>query len=232
MAFNQAGPSSQAFQSPYFSQYRADTRPIPAQFDIIDWYPQFQSCHKYFLDVAQHNSAVQALAAFMNIQLPYQKQPYPVASSAAVASPRGPEVGGPHLRQPNVFSAQLNTAHAQAISLIPYIRRLIATGHDTPGVLHGFFGDEWVGGIRSLHEIERRNYLFAAKSASWLKVKQAYDMSQDETVPFLSPLKDATEKEIQQADNTWSEWLAMQDWMIGPRAPDAMNRRVKREPRE
>jgi hypothetical protein len=123
--------------------------------------------------------------------------------------------------------------HAEAVSLIPYIRRLVATGNDTVGILHGFFGDDWVRGVGALHEIERRNYLFAAKSTSWMKVKQAYDMSVDETIPFLSPLKDATEKEIQNAENTWSEWLAMQDWMIGPRAPDGMNRpRVKREPRE
>ena len=85
-----------------------------------------------------------------------------------------------------------------------------------------------------MHEIERRNYLFAAKSASWMEVKQAYDGAQDETVPFLSSLKDPSEKEIQNAEATWSEWLAMQDWMIGPRAPDAMkgSPRVKREPRE
>lgn len=124
----------------------------------------------------------------------------------------------------------------QACSLIPYIRRLVATGHDSPGVLHGFFGDDWVGGVGSLHEIERRNYLFAAKSTSWMKVKQAYDMSPQETVPFLRPLSNVTEKEIQGAESTWSEWLAMQDWMLGPRAPETMNQnhspRVKREPQE
>lgn len=137
------------------------------------------------------------------------------------------------MRQPNIFSPQANAAHAQATSLIPYIRRLIATGHDTPAILHGFFGDDWQGGIGSLHEVERRNYLFAAKSASWMEVKQAYDMSHNESVPFLSALKDPTEKEIQSAEATWSEWLAMQDWMIGPRAPDGIRSpRVKREPRE
>jgi hypothetical protein len=138
-----------------------------------------------------------------------------------------------HLR-PSPFSNNNNAAQAQAVSLIPYIRRLIATGHDTPGVLHGFFGDDWAKGIGALHEIERRNYLFAAKSTSWLKVKQAYDMSPEETCPFLSPLKDATEIEIQAAESTWSEWLAMQDWMLGPRSPDTMkgSPRVKREPEE
>lgn len=202
----------------------------PTQIDIIEWYPFFQSCHRYFLDVAQHSDIVLALAAFMNIKLPFQRE-LPVLSSATSPPPRS-EHGGPPLRQPNVFSSQHNAMHAQAVSLIPYIRRLVATGHDTPGILHGFFGDDWKHGIGSLHEIERRNYLFAAKSASWMEVKQSYDISRDETIPFLSPLKDASEKEIQQAESTWSEWLAMQDWMIGPRAPDAMNRRVKREPRE
>jgi hypothetical protein len=36
------------------------------------------------------------------------------------------------------------------------------------------------------------------------------------------------EKEIVGAETTWSEWLAMQDWMLGPRAPGE-GVRVKRE---
>lgn len=216
-----------------FSQHRSDARPQPAgQIDILEWYQFFQSCHKYFLDVAQHSEPVKALAAFMNIRLPHQRAQCPGGTASGANAPHG-DLAGPHLRQPNIYSAEHNAMHAEAVSLIPYIRRLVATGNDTVGILHGFFGDDWVRGVGALHEIERRNYLFAAKSTSWMKVKQAYDMSVDETIPFLSPLKDATEKEIQNAENTWSEWLAMQDWMIGPRAPDAMNRpRVKREPRE
>jgi len=66
--------------------------------------------------------------------------------------------------------------------------------------------------VKPLQEHERRNYLFAAKSASWLEVKQAYDMGVDETVPFLKPLRQATEEEIRAAEEGWSEWLAMQDW--------------------
>ena len=64
-----------------------------------------------------------------------------------------------------------------------------------------------------------------------MNVKQAYDMSPEETVPFLRPLENVSEKEIQAAESTWSEWLAMQDWMLGPRAPETMERdsRVKRE---
>lgn len=235
MAFNsQASSSSQAFQSPPFGQYGSPSRFGPQQnspqFEILDWYPQFQSCLKYFLDHAQHSGLVQALAAFINIQLPFQKQPFPVMSSNA-PSPRsaaGPDIT--HLRQSNPFAQNPPSQQAQSISLLPYIRRLVVTGHDTPGILHGFFGDDWATGIGQLHEIERRNYMFAAKSTNWLKVKQAYDMGPEETVPYLSPLKDASEKEIQMAESTWSEWLAMQDWMLGPRSPEMRNSpRVKRE---
>ncbi|KAL2160639.1 hypothetical protein VTH06DRAFT_1327, partial [Thermothelomyces fergusii] len=92
---------------------------------------------------------------------------------------------------------------------------------------------------------ERRNYLFAAKSGSWLEVKRAYDVAhgpasptaaaaaaaaasaavppaapvsspawpaEDESVPFLRPLRNVTEAEIVAAEAGWSEWLAMQDW--------------------
>lgn len=66
-----------------------------------------------------------------------------------------------------------------------------------------------------------------------MKVKQAYDMSPEETVPFLRPLENVSEKEIQAAESTWSEWLAMQDWMLGPRSPELQGQgrdvRVKRE---
>ena len=79
-------------------------------------------------------------------------------------------------------------------------------------MLHGFFGDDWQLGITPMHEQERRNFLFAAKSSSWLEVKGAYDMGVDETVPFLKPLRNVTEQEIVAAEGGWSEWLAMQDW--------------------
>ncbi len=41
-------------------------------------------------------------------------------------------------------------------------------------MLHGFFGDGWRADIRPLHEVERRNNLFAAKSETWLNVKNTY----------------------------------------------------------
>jgi len=238
MSFDRAGPSSsQSYrQHESFPGYGGPSSPLEQNqrvhsFDIIDWYPHFQSCHRYFLDHAQHNPACQAMAAFINIRLPCQRTPYPIASSSSASSPRGP---GNNL-QPNPFSPNHgNSSQPNAISLTPYLRRLIATGQDTEAVLHGFFGDDWRKGVGELHEIERRNYLFAAKSTSWMKVKQAYDMSPEETCPFLSPLRNATEIEILAAESTWSEWLAMQDWMLGPRSPEAMKRSppIKREPQE
>ncbi|KAH9438539.1 hypothetical protein MCOR02_002156 [Pyricularia oryzae] len=41
-------------------------------------------------------------------------------------------------------------------------------------------------------------------------------------IPYIKPLQNATEAEIKSADNSWSEWLLMQDWMVGPRAPTDM----------
>ncbi|KAI0135770.1 hypothetical protein F4814DRAFT_402483 [Daldinia grandis] len=183
-----------------------------SQFDILEWYPQFQSCVRYFLDHAQHSGPVQAVAAFVNIQLPFQKQKHPVMSSQLPGSPAGVSSPSPILPIPN--------RTPMSISLTPYIRRLVATGLDLPGVLHGFFGDDWIAGIGHLHEVERRNFLFAAKSAGWLKVKSQYDMPDEQTIPFLRPLQNVTEKEIVSAEANWSEWLAMQDWMVGPRSPD------------
>ncbi|KAL2223434.1 hypothetical protein M432DRAFT_55337 [Thermoascus aurantiacus ATCC 26904] len=108
------------------SQGRDDTG-----FDIFEWYPRYQSCQRYFLDHAQHSVPVQALSAFLNIRLPFERQPNPVFISS---------------------SAQSSSAFRQAsplppsVSLIPYIRRLVATGMDSSGVLHGFFGDDWARG--------------------------------------------------------------------------------------
>ncbi|CAL3971981.1 hypothetical protein PZA11_005209 [Diplocarpon coronariae] len=236
MAFqSQGGPS---FQTAHPLPCEPSPRPNAPALEIFEWYPHYKSCTKYFLDYAQHSPPVQALGAFLNIQLPCQKRPFPVMSASQPSSPRaaGPEM--PPLRPQHAHAHALALAPgaalpAGAVSLVPYIRRLVVTGHDSPGVLHGFFGDDWQRGIGQLHEIERRNYMFAAKAASWLTVKQAYDMSPEETVPYLSPLLDTSEKEIQMAESTWSEWLAMQDWMLGPRSPGPdRSPRVKREARE
>jgi hypothetical protein len=45
-------------------------------------------------------------------------------------------------------------------------------------------------------------------------VKLAYDIGTQETAPYLAPLRDVTEKEIKNAEDGWSDWLAMQDWMV------------------
>ena len=181
--------------------------PLPdgPPFDLLDWYPKYQSCQAYFLGYAQHTTAAQTLAAFLNIKLPFQRTPSP-----------GPPLSGggaSSFRSPSMHQ------HAQATSLTPYVRRLVATGQDSAGVLHGLFGDDWQSGIGPLHEVERRNFLFSAKSDNWNAVKASYDMSPDETVPFLAPLTTATEAEIAAAERSWSAWMAMQDWMMGPRAP-------------
>lgn len=182
-------------------------------FDIFDWYPRYQSCQRYFLDHAQHSVPVQAFSAFLNIRLPFQRHPDPVVNSNPVSSASSTSFdGAPH---------PLPTG-PPFVSLTPYIRRLVATGMDFPGVLQGFFGNDWPGGIGRLHELERRNYLFAAKSGGWAMVKRDYDMSPLETIPFLMPLQGPSDAEIEASERSWSEWLAMEDWMVGPRAPDIL----------
>lgn len=207
---SQAGPSSHNEAFPNFDHQGTNShRQQGPQFDIFEWYPEYQSCHKYFLDHAQHTLPVQALAAFVNITLPYQRQPHPVISS----NTNSPSLPLPNQRpQSNapLFPQHTHQANAaQSISLIPYIRRLIATGHDFPGILHGLFGDNWEKGIGPLQEIERRNYLFAAKSGGWASVKAAYDMPPNEFVPFLQPLRNPSESEVQAAEESWSDWLKM-----------------------
>ncbi|CAF3447453.1 hypothetical protein SNK03_008835 [Fusarium graminearum] len=206
------------FQSPFQQE----------QFDIFEWHPKFLSCLRYFIDHAQYSPAVQTVAACVNIHLPFQKgNPLPVTPTR-----NGPSPSSSSSRASGSSHLHLSAPVASSITLIPYIRRLIVTGFDTPAVLHGFFGDDWIQGIGRIHESERRNYLFAAKSDTWLRVKTQYDMEDGQTVPFLRPLQNVTEDEIQAAESNWSEWLAMQDWMLGPRAPDDPNEhfvRIKKE---
>jgi len=178
---------------------------------------------------------VQNVAAFINILLPFQHPRRPILGQGAGAPPSPPipapaggsrygappPGGGPPLRP---------VPEAQLVSLVPYIRRLVVTGFDNGPVLHGFFGDDWAAGVGIVLEQERRNYLFAMKSDSWLRVKETYDMPDGQFVPFLKPLQNVTEKEIQAAEAHWSEALAMQDWMLGPRAPPGVTGRgIKRE---
>lgn len=255
MAFNsqpgsssQAGPSRQQYGQQYASYAAYDTSagfglPQPQHnqlprgrppIDPLEWYPYFVKCQRYFLDHSQYSEPVQAVAAFINIQLPYQKKPHPILSSAAFS----PQPAGPvdmHPRPSPSYSNMSNGGgHPQAVSLTPYIRRLVATGQDSQGMLHGWFGEDFLKGIGDIHECERRNFMFTAKSAPWNMTKQAYDISPEETCPFLRPLNNATEEELQAADSEWSEWIAMGDWMLGPRRPETLRRspRIKGEPQD
>lgn len=180
-------------------------------FDILRWFPKYQSCQQYFLDRAQFLPEVQAFAAFINILLPYQREPNPVYSFSRRRESNASSERG--------LSASRSPAPA-TVSLIPYIRRLVVCGMDIPPILKGFFGHDWAAGIGPQRESERRNYLFAAKSGGWAAVKREYDMPPLETVPFMQPLKEPTDGEIHAAEEKWSEWLAMEDWMVGSRAPD------------
>ncbi|KAJ1710812.1 hypothetical protein NYO67_7021 [Aspergillus flavus] len=179
--------------------------PVDAEFsqvDLNEWYPRYWACMQHFLNQGQHSPQVQSLAAFVNIRLPYQRSTVPVIGFPA-----------PH----NMDSGVEGTYNAP--SLRPFIRRLIVTGYDTPSVLQAFFGDDWQAGVGCVCKQERINYLFTAKSGGWTSTKAAYDMLPDEQTPFLRPLRDATEEELRIAESRWSEWLAMEDWMVGSRSP-------------
>ncbi|KAF1982403.1 hypothetical protein K402DRAFT_340370 [Aulographum hederae CBS 113979] len=216
------GPQGEPNPLTEASQFNSFTD-SPSNFDVFEWHPAYTSCQRYFLDHAQHDAAVQAVAALINICLPFQWTTNPV-TSASGNTPHGTGPGGyslPWPRQGPVGSSR--GPPINFVSLVPYLRRLVITGFDKEGVLHGFFGDDWRKGIGPVQECERRNYLFAAKSVGWAKVKSQYDMSPHETVPFMKPLQDVQLAEIEGAEKTWSQWLAMEDWMVGPRAPEEMD---------
>ncbi|KAF2399113.1 hypothetical protein EJ06DRAFT_538518 [Trichodelitschia bisporula] len=223
-------------------QSLASSPPDSPNFDIFEWHPAYVSCQTYFLNHAQHEPVVQSLAALINICLPYQWPANPIFNAQAGAQaptstyspashagmgttgtgysspyqPRGPTQP---LGSSTNSSRNPGSGRSPFVSLVPYIRRLVVTGFDGDGILHGFFGDDWRKGVGPLQECERRNYLFAAKSVGWAKVKYQYDMSPNESVPFLKPLQNVQLAEIENAEKTWSQWLMMEDWMVGPRAP-------------
>jgi hypothetical protein len=223
MAFSSSSSENnfgdQRFRRPNFSGLNspmetstAPIRPDGPQFDILAWYPKHVSCQRYFLDHAQHEPLVQAFAAFINILLPFQRQPHPIYASSSAK--HGIAKAERDMRSPPPTKSRTET-----VSLVPYLRRLVVTGMDVPQVLHGFFGDDWASGVGPQREQERRNYLFAAKSGGWASVKRDYDMLPLETVPFMRPLQDPSDGELEAAESSWSEWLALEDWMVGSRAP-------------
>lgn len=204
---------------------------VGPEFDNLEWYPAYQSCQRYFLDHAQYEPATQALCALINIRLPFQWSNSPVTSSQA------PQPGsiGPGSSSSN-FNAYTpmgsNSSRSRAgpsqgdpsfVSLVPYIRRLVITAFDKVPILHGFFGNDYAQGIVPLVDCERRNYLFAAKHGGWRSCKKQYDHGNgcggDESVPFMKPLDGVKMEELAAAEKAWFEWLAMEDWMVGPRAP-------------
>ncbi|KXG45884.1 uncharacterized protein PGRI_047400 [Penicillium griseofulvum] len=162
--------------------------------DPTGWFPHYKNCVQHFVDYSQHTPQVQSIAAFINIRLPCQQ----LSGCSAPVSPSTP---------------------SSFISLRPYIRRLIVTAQDSPSVMQGFFGGDWEAGVGCIYKQERVNYLFTAKSSGWASTKAAYDISPEEETPFLRPLRDPSEDEIRVAETRWSEWMAMEDWMIGARSP-------------
>ncbi|KAK0728072.1 hypothetical protein B0T26DRAFT_738544 [Lasiosphaeria miniovina] len=212
-----------AFPRPGAPSFKHEKSFLDPDFDMFDWHPHFLSCARFFLDHAQFEGPVQNLAAFLNIQLPFQKAATAVYHAALVSSSLSvhgepPSGGSGGMGAPAGGSTY---PPSSVTTLAPYVRRLVATGFDFPAVMHSFFGDDWRAGVGPLHQQERRNYLFAAKSDNWLRVKTSYDMGESETIPFIRPLQGVSEEEISSAEAAWSEWLAMQDWMLGPRAPEA-----------
>ena len=181
------------------------------------------TCLQYFVDHRQHTYLAQAVAAFINIRLPCQRQPDPITRMPPAADDNNqanslspPSAATSSTTPPTSASSSSNGSY---ISLRPYIRRLIVTGRDSPSLLQALFGANWAAGIGPILHQERVNYLFTAKSCGWAATKAAYDILPDEHAPLLRPLRQPLEEEIRQAEARWSEWLAMEDWMIGPRAP-------------
>lgn len=179
--------------------------------EIRDWHSACQSCTRYLCDYAQRTALVQALAAYMNIRLPSQRRELHARQDDPIQARNG--------RLESTCLATLGDAN-DIFSLIPYIRRLVATGLDSPSVLHAFFGDCWRTGLKHILTSERNNFLLVAKSGNWLSVKLSYDMEHGQEIPFLVPRRQVSEMELYAAERHWSAWLAMQDWMIGTRTPD------------
>lgn len=180
----------------------ADRTPVPT--NPVDWHPHYTHCLRYFLDKGQRSPLVQSVCAYLNIRLPCQRLPDLV--DLFVEHPPGSSTPPAH-------------AAASSVSLRSFVRRLVVTAEDTPAMLEAFFGDHWLTGVGPIRDEERLNYLFTAKSSGWAATKAAYDILPDEHVPFIRPLRAPSEEEIRTAEARWSEWLAMEDWMVGPRSP-------------
>nr|POE52030.1 hypothetical protein CFP56_52411 [Quercus suber] len=205
-------------------------------FDILEWHPAYQSCQRFFLDHAQHEPATQAVCALINIRLPCQWLDNPIYSSTPVQQNSNQTYNFNYRGNNNNLPSPVRGVNGQSanpvfVSLVPYIRRLIVTAFDRPPILHGFFGDDYTRGVLPHVDCERRNYLFAAKHGGWRSCKKQYDTGSgrggDESVPFMKPLEEAKMLELTKAEQAWSSWLAMEDWMVGPRTPRDVNGAVQ-----
>jgi hypothetical protein len=176
------------------------------------WGLNYKACERFFLDYAQHSDYIRTLCQLLNIKLPHQKTP-PFSWWTA----------------PFRWLSARGNSSSPKVSLVPYIRRLVCTGIDSERNLEFFFGDCWLSGIGVIRKYERRNYLLMSKSANWDRVKSAYDIGSQETVLFLAPLREPTEEELAFADGSWSEWLAMRDWMPRSESPLSLDSWETRE---
>ena len=157
-----SGSGSHRQSSGQSSSSGGETDGAVGGFDVIAWYPKHQCCQRYFVEVAQHSYPCQALAAFINIKLPFQRavgsSNPPTRSTPVQPPPPFQTRFGLQLPPPPLAQAQLHHPTMPShgwVSLYPYIRRLVATGFDTPAILHGWFGDDWECGIGPQHEQEK-----------------------------------------------------------------------------
>lgn len=239
---------SSTFRQPFMPSLHDDggsARAVPPPmtgdpaFDILDWLPAYQSCQRYFLDYAQHEQATQALCALINIRLPFQHSTHPITTSSRHAPGSTTHTTSSTTTTNNSTSNGnsadfnfsyprpngTNTANHQSsnppppISLLPYLRRLVATNFDKPPILHGFFGDDYERGVLPHLDCERRNYLFAARSGGWEACKRLCDAGTgdagDESVPFLRPLGRVVDEEVRAAEKAWAEWREGMEWTVG-----------------
>ncbi|KAL9081640.1 MAG: hypothetical protein Q9159_007179 [Coniocarpon cinnabarinum] len=231
--------------------------PPSSNFDVIDWSRAYASCQRYFLDHGQHEAGTQAMAALINILLPFQWRQSPIFSSCAsqntsqhpyqtatpphttdpahhhtdaapnraqTSTPTEPQDGLPYYFPPTSQASTNSSApplpQTSFVSLIPYIRRMLITGYAVAPALYGVFGSDYNAGILPLVEVERRNYLFTAKSVGWAGTKREYDMPDGQAVPFLRPLEDVKGPEVGNAEREWGRWMrGMEDWEVEERGP-------------
>jgi hypothetical protein len=58
----------------------------------------------------------------------------------------------------------------------------------------------------------------------WAKAKTYYASAPDESVPLIRRLNDVSRVEVDQTEEAWGEWLDMEDWTLGPRTQEELNK--------